>query len=67
MAQPRAEYTDVLELDLGTVEPSLAGPSRPQDRVPLRMAKSVYQTQRARRWPRSAPRKNPARHGHRRR
>ncbi len=30
-----ARYTDVLELDLGTVEPSLAGPSRPQDRVPL--------------------------------
>ncbi len=35
-----AQYTDVLELDLGTVEPSLAGPSRPQDRVPLRIAKS---------------------------
>ncbi len=32
--RPRS-YTDVLELDLGTVEPSLAGPSRPQDRVPL--------------------------------
>jgi aconitate hydratase len=32
---PEAEYTDVLELDLGTVEPSLAGPRRPQDRVPL--------------------------------
>ncbi len=30
-----ADYTDVLELDLGTVEPSLAGPRRPQDRVPL--------------------------------
>ncbi len=37
-----AEYTDVIELDLGTVEPSLAGPKRPQDRVPLRSAKSVY-------------------------
>ena len=36
------QYTDVLELDLGSVEPSLAGPSRPQDRVPLRIAKSVY-------------------------
>ncbi|MFP3941329.1 MAG: aconitate hydratase AcnA [Thermoanaerobaculia bacterium] len=32
---PEAEYTDTLELDLGTVEPSLAGPRRPQDRVPL--------------------------------
>ncbi|HVS01816.1 MAG TPA: aconitate hydratase AcnA [Thermoanaerobaculia bacterium] len=30
-----AEYSDLLELDLGTVEPSLAGPRRPQDRVPL--------------------------------
>ncbi len=38
-----ADYTDVLELDLGTVEPSLAGPSRPQDRIPLRVAKSTYQ------------------------
>ena len=38
-----ADYTAVLELDLGTVEPSLAGPSRPQDRVPLRVAKSSYQ------------------------
>ncbi|MEN9834235.1 MAG: hypothetical protein RL011_428 [Pseudomonadota bacterium] len=28
-------FTDVLELDLGCVEPSLAGPRRPQDRVPL--------------------------------
>ena len=39
-----AQYTDVLELDLGTVEPSLAGPRRPQDRVPLQKAKSVYET-----------------------
>ncbi|HET9445476.1 MAG TPA: aconitate hydratase AcnA, partial [Steroidobacteraceae bacterium] len=41
--QPPADYTDVLELDLGTVEPSLAGPKRPQDRVPLRTAKQTYQ------------------------
>jgi aconitate hydratase len=39
---PAAEYTDVVQLDLSTVEPSLAGPKRPQDRVPLRSAKSVY-------------------------
>jgi aconitate hydratase len=39
---PPAQYTDVVELDLSTVEPSLAGPKRPQDRVPLRSAKSVY-------------------------
>jgi len=42
--QPQADYTDVLELDLGTVEPSLAGPKRPQDRVPLRSAKQIYQS-----------------------
>ncbi|HEY2341182.1 MAG TPA: aconitate hydratase AcnA, partial [Steroidobacteraceae bacterium] len=38
-----ASYTDVLELSLGTVEPSLAGPRRPQDRVPLKSAKQVYE------------------------
>jgi len=38
----QADYTDVLELDLGTVEPSLAGPKRPQDRVPVRELKKVY-------------------------
>ena len=32
---PEAVYTDVLELDLSTVEPSLAGPKRPQDRISL--------------------------------
>ncbi|MDY7092317.1 MAG: aconitate hydratase AcnA [Acidobacteriota bacterium] len=32
---PEAVYTDTLELDLATVEPSLAGPKRPQDRVRL--------------------------------
>ncbi|HEX4649368.1 MAG TPA: aconitate hydratase AcnA [Steroidobacteraceae bacterium] len=38
-----ARHTDELELDLGKVEPSLAGPRRPQDRVPLKTAKTVYQ------------------------
>jgi aconitate hydratase len=41
-ATPDPVYTDTLELDLGTVEPSLAGPKRPQDRVPLRSAKQMY-------------------------
>ncbi len=41
---PAADYTDVVELDLATVEPSLAGPKRPQDRVPLRSAKKVYES-----------------------
>jgi aconitate hydratase len=35
-------YSQVVELDLGTVEPSLAGPRRPQDRVPLREAKDEF-------------------------
>jgi aconitate hydratase len=39
-----ARYTDELALDLGKVEPSLAGPKRPQDRVPLKSAKKVYET-----------------------
>jgi aconitate hydratase len=38
-----ADYTEVLELDLAKVEPSLAGPKRPQDRVPLKNAKTAYQ------------------------
>ncbi len=37
-----AHYSEVLELDLSTVEPSLAGPKRPQDRVPLRRAKAEF-------------------------
>ncbi|MCK4924932.1 MAG: aconitate hydratase AcnA, partial [Spirochaetes bacterium] len=32
------QFTDVIELDLGTVEPSIAGPSRPQDRISLSKA-----------------------------
>ncbi len=36
------EFTDTLELDLSTVEPSLAGPKRPQDRVALRAMKSQF-------------------------
>jgi aconitate hydratase len=37
-AAPDPLFTDTLELDLATVEPSLAGPKRPQDRVPLEAA-----------------------------
>jgi aconitate hydratase len=39
---PEASYTDTLELDLATVEPSMAGPTRPQDRVPLRNMKASF-------------------------
>ncbi|MGO8796816.1 MAG: aconitate hydratase AcnA [Candidatus Sulfotelmatobacter sp.] len=35
---PQAEYSELLALDLGSVEPSLAGPKRPQDRVVLSQA-----------------------------
>ena len=35
-------FSDEIELDLGTVEPSLAGPKRPQDRVPLSAARSAF-------------------------
>src|SRR4029453_14237475 len=36
-------YPSTLELDLSTVEPSLAGPKRPQDRVSLRQAKFKFE------------------------
>jgi aconitate hydratase len=36
------EYSQVVELDLGDVEPSIAGPRRPQDRVPLTQAKASF-------------------------
>jgi len=39
-----ARYSDELELDLSRVEPSLAGPRRPQDRVTLKNVKSVYES-----------------------
>ena len=39
---PDPIYTDTLELDLGDVEPSLAGPKRPQDRVPLSNAANAF-------------------------
>ena len=42
-ATPDPVFSDTLELDLSTVEPSLAGPKRPQDRVPLRNAKNMFQ------------------------
>jgi len=35
-------FSELLELDLGTVEPSLAGPKRPQDRVPLAQSKERF-------------------------
>ena len=40
--QDDALYTDTLTLDLGTVEPCIAGPKRPQDRILLKEASKVY-------------------------
>jgi len=40
--QPEADYSSVVELDMSTIEPSLAGPKRPQDRVPLRSSQSMF-------------------------
>ena len=39
---PEPEYTTVLELDLSTIQPALAGPKRPQDRVDLSAMKSHF-------------------------
>jgi aconitate hydratase len=39
---PDPEYTSALELDLGTIEPSVAGPRRPQDRLPLTQLSGAF-------------------------
>jgi aconitate hydratase len=41
-SSPDPTFSDLLELDLGDVEPSIAGPKRPQDRVPLAEAKEAF-------------------------
>ncbi len=41
-AQPVPEYSEIVEVDLGEIEPSIAGPKRPQDRVPLRAAAASF-------------------------
>jgi len=41
---PEAEYSELLSLDLASVEPSLAGPKRPQDRVVLSKAGDSFQS-----------------------
>ena len=42
-AAPEPRFTDKLELDLGDVVPSIAGPKRPQDRIPLTDSKKSWQ------------------------
>jgi aconitate hydratase len=39
---PEPDFTDTLELDLNTVQPSIAGPRRPQDRILLSQAKKAF-------------------------
>jgi aconitate hydratase len=41
---PDPFFSDTLELDLGNVEPNLAGPKRPQDRIPLNNMKRAFRT-----------------------
>ncbi len=42
---PEAVYTDTLDLDLSSVEPSISGPKRPQDRIPLKNAKATFESE----------------------
>ena len=44
---PQAEYSALLELDMGSIEPSLAGPRRPQDRVALKDMAGAFQEAKA--------------------
>ena len=64
---PDPHFSDSLELDLSTVEPSLAGPKRPQDRVPLKQSKQLYEAalkEELTRLGQSVPAAPPASNGH---
>ena len=39
---PEPDYSEVIEMDLSTVEPSIAGPKRPQDRIPVRGVRAAF-------------------------
>lgn len=43
-ANDNVKFTDVLHLDLNTVEPCISGPKRPHDRVPLSQVKTDFTT-----------------------
>ncbi len=53
---PAPKFSKVLQFDLGTVEPSVAGPKRPQDRVPLKSVKQSFAKSLRRRSPNAASR-----------
>ena len=40
--EAEADYSDTMELDMGSIVPSLAGPKRPQDRIPLSESKQSF-------------------------
>ncbi len=42
-ATPDPVFSDTLTLDLGEIEPAMAGPKRPQDRVPLKSSKAMWE------------------------
>ncbi|BHH84930.1 aconitate hydratase AcnA [Desulforhopalus sp. 52FAK] len=43
----KREYTQIVEFDLSTVEPSLAGPAKPQDRIPLSAMATAFNAQKS--------------------
>jgi aconitate hydratase len=55
---PDPVFTDLLELDLGTIEPSLAGPRRPQDRIALAGVPASFDTELPRLAGRDKPRRS---------
>lgn len=57
-------FSDTLELDLNTVEPSLAGPRRPQDRVPLKEVRHSFEEALSEMVKASAPKPDPGRLNH---
>ncbi|MEQ8734147.1 MAG: aconitate hydratase AcnA [Rhodospirillaceae bacterium] len=56
---PDPDFTDTLELDLSTVEPSLAGPKRPQDRVALSSAASAFSGELSKTFGHDTPKTSP--------
>jgi aconitate hydratase len=45
MEMPDPVYSDLIELDMGTIEPSIAGPKRPQDKITLHDAKDAFENE----------------------
>lgn len=56
----KTRFTDVIELDMGTIEPALAGPKRPQDRIPLTGMKQAWRQELATGFVRRDPQRAPA-------